>query len=397
MTDAPPPDPVPAPVPEYAAQRLALFYGGFFLVIGVLLPFWPLWLSARGLDAAEIGLVLAAGMWIKVFINPFTSAIADRLGERKRVIAVLSVLAFLNFALFSLADGFWPVLLVSVLFFGAWAPMIPLGESLTMLTADRQPLDYGRVRLWGSLTFIIAAGGAGKLLAGKSPDLVFWLALGAVATAMIFCFLLPDIRAPKAPAKRLLILDVLRDKSFLIFLCAAGLIQTGHGVYYAFGTLHWQAAGYSETVIGALWAEGVVAEIVLFAVSGWVIHRFGPARLLILAGAAAVLRWGVTGLTTALPALILVQVLHAFTFGASHLAAIHYVARRVPSALSATAMALYSSAVMGIGMGASLWFSGWLYTGIGGQAYLAMAVMGAAGVGFALWLRRDGLREEARG
>ncbi len=387
----PPPanQPSGSTVGAFAVPRLALFYGGFFLVIGVLMPFWPLWLKSRGLAATEIGMVLAAGMWIKVLINPFTSGLADRLGERKRVIVVLSVMAFASFTLFAFVHGFWPVLMVSVLFFGFWAPMIPLGESLTMLTADRVALDYGRIRLWGSLSFIIAAGAAGKILAGRPVDLVYWLVLGAVGVAMGFCFLLPDIRAPRAPGRRLLILDVLRDKSFLILLAAAGMVQTSHAVYYAFGTLHWRAAGYTETVIGALWAEGVIAEIILFAFSGLVVRRFGPARLLMIAGVAAMVRWVVIGTTTALPALIAVQFLHAFTFGASHLAAVYFIARRVPKALSATAMALYSSIVMGIGMGGSLWAAGRLYADFGGRAYLAMAVLGFLGFCFAYLLRRQ--------
>ncbi len=392
MTDTTgPPGPPGPPGPAggaFTAPRLALFYGGFFLVIGVLMPFWPLWLQSRGLAAAEIGIVLAAGMWIKVLINPFTSALADRLGERKRLIVGLSVMAFASFSLFAFAHGFWPVLMVSVLFFAFWAPMIPLGESLTMLTAARRPLDYGRIRLWGSLSFIIAAGTAGRIIAGRPVDVVYWLVLGAVGAAMGFCFLLPDVRAPKAPGRRLLILDVLRDRSFLILLAAAGMVQTSHAVYYAFGTLYWRAAGYSETVIGALWAEGVIAEIVLFAFSGLVVRRLGPAGLLMLAGAAAMVRWGVIGSTTALPALIAVQFLHAFTFGASHLAAVYFIAQRVPQALSATAMALYSSLVMGIGMGASLWTAGILYADFGGRAYLAMAVLGFLGFGFAYLLRR---------
>ncbi len=260
MTDPTTP-PSGSTVNAFAVPRLALFYSGFFLVIGVLMPFWPLWLKSRGLGAAEIGIVLASGMWIKVLINPFTSALADHLGERKRLIAGLSVMAFASFTLFAFVHSFWPVLLVSMLFFAFWAPMIPLGESLTMLTAARRSLDYGRIRLWGSLSFIIAAGTAGRILAGRPADLVYWLVLGAVGVAVGFCFLLPDIRAPKAAGRRLLILDVLRDKSFLIFLAAAGMVQTSHAVYYAFGTLHWRAAGYTETVIGALWAEGVIAEI----------------------------------------------------------------------------------------------------------------------------------------
>jgi PPP family 3-phenylpropionic acid transporter len=160
------------------------------------------------------------------------------------------------------------------------------------------------------------------------------------------------------------------------------MIQGSHAVYYAFGTLHWQAAGYSDDVIGALWAEGVVAEIVLFAFGGPLVRRLGPARLLALGGMAGTVRWLVLGLTDALPALVSVQALHAFTFGAAHLGAIHFIARAMPPALSATAQSLYSAVVMGLGTGLMLVASGPLYAALAGAAYLAMAA--AALVGAAL-------------
>jgi PPP family 3-phenylpropionic acid transporter len=177
----------------------------------------------------------------------------------------------------------------------------------------------------------------------------------------------------------------LRNRSFALFLAAAAMIQGSHAVYYAFGTLHWRAAGYSEDVIGALWAEGVVAEIVLFMVGGRLVRRLGPARLIALGGFAGTVRWLVLGLTDALPALVCVQILHAFTFGAAHLGAIHFIARAVPPALSATAQRLYSAVVMGLGLGLMLLASGWLYTAFAGGAFHAMAAAALIG-GILAWV-----------
>ncbi len=163
-------------------------------------------------------------------------------------------------------------------------------------------------------------------------------------------------------------------------------------MYYAFGTLHWQARGYSDDLIGVLWAEGVIAEIILFAFGNQVVRRLGAERLILLGGVAAAIRWTVTGFTDALPVLICAQALHAFTFGATHLGAIHFVARVVAPSMSATAQSLYSAAVMGLGLGLMLLISGELYGRFGGGAYYGMAAAGLMGALLAVVLQRTGQR-----
>jgi PPP family 3-phenylpropionic acid transporter len=132
----------------------------------------------------------------------------------------------------------------------------------------------------------------------------------------------------------------------------------------------------------------VIAEVVLFAFSGRITKRFSPSALILIGALAAVVRWTVTGLTGALPAVALMQVLHALTFGATHLGAITFIMQRVPPALSATAMSLYGSVLAGLAMGASILLSGPLYAAFGGGAYLAMTGIGAVGALLALLLAR---------
>ena len=367
------------------APRLAFFYAAFFTVVGIQLPFWPVWLAAKGMSPAEIGVLLALGVGAKIAGNPLAGHLADRLGERRRPMVAFAGCGLAAFALFGVVDGFWPIFVVSLLFFTLWPPIMPLGESLTMLAARDGALDYGRVRLWGSLSFVVLAVVAGRVLVDQPAGAIFWMVLAAIALTALSCRLLPDIRPERASSTALSILRPLRDRSFALFLAAAALIQGSHAVYYAFGTLHWRAAGYSEDVIGALWAEGVVAEILLFIVGGRVLRRLGPARLLALGGVAGAVRWLVLGLTDALPALVSVQALHAFTFGAAHLGAIHFIARAVPPALSATAQSLYSSLVMGLGLGLMLLASGPLYAALAGAAYFPMAAAALIG-GVLAWM-----------
>ncbi len=369
------------------AVRLAFFYAAVFFMIGVHVPFWPVWLAAKGLGPEEIGGIIAASVGIKVIFNPLIAHAADRLGRRRPIMIALSALAFASFTLFGVTDGFWPILLVSVMFFAVWSPIMPLGESLAMLTGQgARETDYGRVRLWGSLSFIAGAVGAGTVLAERPPEVIYWILLASLGLVVAVTLVLPATRAPAAAGGRFAALEVLRDSRFRLFIVATALIQASHSVYYGFGTLNWKAQGYSETVIGWLWAEGVIAEIILFAFGVKLVARIGPAKLIALGGLAGAIRWSVTGLTPGLGILAVMQALHAFTFAATHLGAIYFISRRVPPALSASAQGLYSAMVMGLALGAAMLLSGKLFALYGAGAYQAMAAMAALGTVAAIFL-----------
>jgi MFS transporter, PPP family, 3-phenylpropionic acid transporter len=372
------------------AFRLAGFYAAAFAVIGASMPFWPLWLRSHGLKVEDIGLVMAIGITVKTIANPLIANAADRRGERKRIIVILTLLTTLAFSLFYWADGFWGVLAVTLVFHMFWAPTMPLMESLTMQTAKKEPLDYGRVRLWGSLTFIAGAWGMGQMLEGRSINLVYWVTLALLGVTFLSSLALPDTRVAKSAPGRRPIWDVLTDRTFLIFVLATALIQSSHGVYYTVGTIHWQSVGHSESIIGWLWAVGVIAEVLLFAWGDKIVRRFGAARLIALGGLGGLIRWAGTGLTDALEPLLVLQILHALTFGAAHLGAVHFIARRVAPEISATAQSVYAAVVMGLAMGLSAWVSGKLYAGYGSQAYLLMAAMAGLGGLIAYSLRRRG-------
>ena len=374
--------------------RLSLYYGAAFALIGIHLPFWPVWLKAHGLGPTEIGVVLAVGVGVKVIANPLVAAFADRLGQRRPIMIALSLLALAAFSLFAWTGGFWGILGVTVLFFAAWSPIMPLGESLTMLAGGGRELDYGRIRASGSLAFIVTAVGAGYLLAGRPADTVFWAILAMMAVATLATLALPATSTAPAAGGHRALAEVWRDGRFRLFLLAASLIQASHAVYYAFGTLDWQAAGHSERVIGWLWAEGVIAEIILFAVGARLVRLTGPGLLIALGGAAGAVRWALTGVTDALPALVALQALHAFTFGATHLGAIYFIAKRFPAAVSASAQSLYSAMVMGLGLGLASLLAGKLYGLYGGGAYWAMAAVALLGGLAAALLVNDREREK---
>jgi MFS transporter, PPP family, 3-phenylpropionic acid transporter len=373
---------------DHAGPRLALFGGAAFAAVGVQLPFWPVWLEAQGLSATEIGLVLAAAFWPRVATNLLVAYQADRAGRRKRLMILLAAVTFLSVALFGLAEGLWAFLLLSAISGAAWAAIGPLGEALTLQELQGRGIAYGRIRLWGSLAFILAAVSTGRLIEQSGAGIVLGLLLGGVGLTFVACLLLPETRTAGRPATPPRLAELFRLPGFWRFVFAAGLIQVSHAVYYGFASLHWRAAGHSETLIGWLWAGGVLAEIALFASGDAVFRRLTPQRLLALAGAGTVLRWSLSALGSDLALLLPAQALHGASFGATYLATMHYLRDHTPAALHASAQAINASLGFALLFGLVTPVAGWLYGAIGGGAFWAMAALALAGTGLAAALRR---------
>ena len=370
------------------AVRLSVLYGGIFLVIGIMMPFWPVWMKSKGLSASEIGLVIAAGSIFRVFASPFIASLCDRTGERKRPMVCIAAVSLALFLPFAFADNFWAILGLQALFFGAFGPLMPLGETLTMLGTKRQGLNYGRIRLWGSLTFIAGASGVGFFLKGADPGLIWTAIASALVLLLVTTFFIPDFRAEPGGSDGAPISRVIGDKTFIAFIAATACIQGSHALLYGFGTLNWLRLGFDEDVIGLLWAEGVIAEVILFVFAADAIKRIGPARLIALAGLVCVVRWSLTGFAESLPLIALLQLLHAFTFGAAHLGAIFFISQRMPEEISATAQTIYALMVSGLGVGLTSFAAGHLYEAFAGRAFVAMALMGLVGTIIAWQIRR---------
>jgi len=392
-----------------SAIRVSVFYGLLFVGIGVMLPFWPAWLETRGLGAVEIGLVMAAAQWSKVLVNPIIASHVDRTGARRATMIALALASLAGFVVLQPMMGFWPVFLVAVPATACMAGLMPLSESVAMGVVRATGADYGRMRLWGSITFTVAAVAAGVLLDILPVTVVVPAAiLSALAVTVAGAAALPadDPRpAPVAPSGRLLpwrgdgLARLLREPVFLLFLGCVGLSQASHAPYYGFSTLHWRAAGLSDSTIGSLWALGVIVEVALFAFGNQVLARLGPKGLLLVAAAGGVVRWTVLALTTHPAALFAVQGLHGLTYAAGHLGAMHFIARAVPQSHAVRAQGLYSALAMGALLGLSMIAAGWLYARAGGLAFLLGTALcvGAGVLGVLLARRWDGGALWARG
>ncbi|MBT3333815.1 MAG: MFS transporter [Rhodospirillaceae bacterium] len=374
----------------FQAWRLSFYFGAVFAVVGVMAPFWPVFLKARGLSAPEIGLLLSAGLWLRVILNPMIAQLADRRGERRRPLLILTLMAMLGFSCFLFMEGFWGLLAVNLIASVAFSSIIPLGETVVLRAVYRLGLDYGRLRIWGSLTFIATSFAGGPMLAVFGSWSVLWAILALLVGVLLACALLPEesIDQKAKPAQSGDMWKLLRHPVFLLFLLAGGLGNAGHAVLYGFATLHWRSAGFSDVLIGALWAEGVVAEIVLFWLGNRLLSRFGAANLLALGAAAGIIRWTAMGFSDALWVALLTQALHAFTFGAAHLGAMHFIARAAPEGMAATAQSLHGAVGAGIAVGLVMAVAGLLYENFANGAYFFMAAIACVSLLAALLLAK---------
>jgi PPP family 3-phenylpropionic acid transporter len=239
---------------------------------------------------------------------------------------------------------------------------------------------------------MIATAVAGWLLGRAGSWLVPWLQAVGYGSAAVLGLVLPDAATPPAPSRPFTGLMLFRNPAFRLAVFCTALIQGAHAAYYGFAALLWRAQGISDTVIGLLIAEGIIAEILLFARGRRLVERLGPAGLTACAAAASILRWSVTAFAPPLPVLAAVQILHAATFAMQHLSAMLLLSRFVPPERAATAQALHSALGYGAPTGLMMVLSGWLYVRSAGLVFLAMAVTGGA----ALLLVRPLARETAR-
>ncbi|RDJ24051.1 MFS transporter [Bosea caraganae] len=382
-----------------ATGRLSFLYAALFFELGVNLPFFPLWLRSQSLGDEAIGIVLAAPLLIRIVANPVVGALADRHGRMSAALVVCSGAVVIGTALLAFARGFLPILLLVVAIALAQGPLIALTDAVTLRSLNglrSAELRYGRIRLWGSAGFALASLSAGWLLDWlPASSIIGMLLLSALATALA-AIVVARMRMPEAPAVSGET-TVGRGRPHLLVLTIAGaaLVQASHAAVYGFSTLHWQSLGISGGTMGSLWAAGIVSEITVFSLLGHVVRGpAGAAALLAISGVVATLRWAGMAADPDIAFVVLLQLMHGLTFGATHLSSVFLLAKFAPRGMLAQAQAWLAAGWAGA-MAALTALAGYLYGSWGEHIYGLMAA--AAGVGVLLLipvaanLRRDDL------
>jgi len=348
------------------ALALTAFYFSSFAALGIFLPYFNLYLLHRGLAAWQIGLIAAVPPLLKVVVPAFFGLAADRTGRRRAIIIVACAATTVAFGLLLGVTSFPGILAAMIVFAFMWAPILPLVEATTLETVERfARLDYGRIRLWGSVGFIAATATMGVLLDYVSDRAIIYGVLAAFAATTAAAFGIPAAADSRRGAAAITLGALLRRREFLLFYGACLLMQLGHGTYYGFFSIALEGQGFSASAIGALWTIGVVAEVAFMFWSGRALSRIGAAPLLVISFVAAVLRWTLMARAPGPAGLAVTQCLHALSFGAFHVAAVTIIHQSAPPSLRATGQTLYSSLAYGVGSGLGLLLNGWLYAAWG--------------------------------
>jgi len=372
---------------------ISQYFFGFFFAYGVYLPFWALWFEGQGVAASDIGILVGIGFATRCVAN---LVITPRIHNVEHLIPALRwiTLALLLFVAFHFFTGgsFWLLALATVLFNMVCGPVLPLSDSIANHYAKRDLLDYGRTRLWGSIAFIAGSTVVGYLVVLYGSDMIVYTALAGAAVTLIISLRNPNI-VPKTTVEhhtvRPKLTELLREWPVIKFLLLVALIQGSHAAYYSFSSIHWRAAGHSEDIIGYLWSLGVVAEILVFAISKRVFSRWSVRTLFAVAAVGVMVRWGLTASTTAIFALVIIQSLHGVTFALAHVATIKYI-QHAPQNKMVALQALYNAIPLGAVIALMTTLSGWGYESWGAGVFWGMALMGL----FALFVKVDLLQSQ---
>jgi len=376
-----------APLPYW---RLSGFYFFYFAALGALVPFWGLYLRDRGFSAVAIGQLMAVLMGTKIIAPNLWGWIGDRIDSRMPIVRLASLLSALIFTGIFVADGFWRIALVMALFSFFWNASLPQMEVVTFNHLGTRMRRYATIRLWGSIGFVLAVLILGAVVGETGTGVVPQVVLVIYVGIWISSLAVPDSRRPHSDQPAASVLGLVRQPEIAAYLVACFLMQVSHGAYYAFYSIHLSGAGYSSTAIGALWAWGVTAEVLLFLRMHRMLERFG-ARLVLLASLSlAALRWLLIGnFVDVLWVQILAQALHAATFGAFHASAIHLVHHYFIGRTQGRGQALYNSLSFGAGGAVGSLTAGILWTSAGAAVTYGLSGAAAALGWFIAWLWVD--------
>lgn len=359
--------------------RLAFFYGAIFASVGIFLPYWPVWLESRGMSSVEIGLVIGASFWPRIVTGLVVPNLADRLGKRRLLMTLSTALTLVGLLAFAWVSEFWLFMLLGLLTGATWSCILPLADAIGLDRTASAGLDYGRIRLWGSITFILMSIIGGFALERAGAPMIFTLLIGTMVLTLIACFTMPEGRAVHPSSGPADLKRLFKHRDLWLLVIASSMIQASHTLLYSFGSIHWRTVGLDETTIGWLWAEGVIVEVLFFMASARLVTRCSLNTLLIIAGMLTVLRWLLNGMSASLPLLVFTQALHAASFALTFLVTLHYIREITPPELHASAQGFYAAIGFAPLSGLVSLISGWLYETVGGQAFFAMAGMASIG------------------
>ncbi len=370
--------------------RLSGFYLFYFAVLGTLVPYWGLYLKSLGYDALAIGQLMAIPMATKIIAPNVWGWIGDHYGHRMKIVRLASFASMLIFTLIFWVQGFWMLAFAMVLFSFFWNASLPQFEVITLAYLGKKVKQYSRVRLWGSVGFILSVLLLGGLIDRYGIQLVPFAIFLVYVAIWLSSLAVADIEIKHQDDDSSAFLDVLKQPAVIAFLLAIFLMQFGHGAYYAFYSIYMEETGYSKSLIGQLWAVGVIAEVIVFFYMHHLLQRYGASRVMLISLILAGVRWLLIGwYPESLMILLVAQIFHAATFGTFHAAAIHFVHQSFRGKHQGRGQALYSSISFGLGGALGSLLAGSLWDAAGPEITFGISAVVSFMAAFIVWHWHD--------
>jgi len=372
--------------------RLSGYYFFYFAFIGAFSPYFGLYLQSLDFSAWDIGLLMSQMQLMRLFGPNLWGWLADHTGWRVAIVRLAGAISLAGFTAFFWLDRLGGMLVAMAFLAFFWSAALPLVETLTFDHLREEKGRYSRVRVWGSIGFIVAVLGTGRLLDFVPIAAVLWVCWAVLAGILALAASLPEASHPSHHGESQPIADILRLPRVRALLAACFAMSAAHGALYVFYSIHLADHQYSKTEVGLLWSLGVLAEIVVFLAMGRISRRFSLRAILATCFAAAVLRFMLIGWGVASPAVAVVaQLMHGLTFGAYHAAAIAAINQWFPGKAQGRGQALYSSLTFGAGGLLGGLVSGWTWDPIGaGWTFTLGSLFALAGLVLVLGWVRDG-------
>ncbi len=353
--------------------RLSSFYFFYFAIVGTFIPYWSLFLKDSGFNPVQIGELFALLGGTRIIAPILCGWIADRTGKNLRIIRIVSFLTALLFSGFIFVHGYVWFAWITIAFGFFWNSTLPQFEAVTLYHLKEQAHRYSRIRLWGSIGFIVAVLGVGWLL-DYLPPLVIPIAIASLMTLIwLVSLMTPSIQAPQHEVA-VGILKIMKRPELWAFLIVYMLLQLAHAPYYVFYSIYLKHYQYTASLTGFLWALAVFAEIVLFIYMRRVLKRFSLRTVLLTSIMLSVARWlMIAWCVDYFWLLLFAQLLHAATYAGAHVAAIHLVHLYFGDRHQGKGQALYASLTFGVGGMLGSYLSGYYWESLGAEFVYSMA------------------------
>ncbi|MDM7860033.1 MFS transporter [Alteromonas sp. ASW11-36] len=344
-------------------KRLSTTYFLYFALLGVIVPYLGIFLDGRGFTSAQIGELFALITVARILGPSLWASIADRSGKTLLVLQVGCLLTVVSFIGVFWAHDFWWLTLVFALMMMFWTAVLPQLEVITLHQAELRKRNYGGVRSWGSVGFIVLTILTGHLLDIYGTEVPIYISMVLLTLLFVSTLWIANSTPERdTGAKQSTQWQAALKPVFVIFILSTALLQVSFGAYYGFFALYMRDLGHSGQLTGVLIALGVLAEIGIFLLAQRVISHYGIKLLLIASMLLTALRWWLLG---ALPDLIVIlvfaQLLHAFSFGLTHAVSVEFIHRYFDRSFQSRGQAIYISIGFGVGGAFGNWLAGQLW------------------------------------